>query len=287
MLRLIACFFAAVIAAPAAGAERLVVQLAGGWGPEHAGFALAQSDGLYLAEGLEVTFRPGLTLDPLIRGEVELAVEHAAPALFARRSGAELVNIAQIVRRPTATIVCAGAAGVAAPADLRAQVFVRPPSGQEPALALALAALGVTEPRYAADAPCRLARSFLPQPEGTTAFPLEAMGIALLEEGVWGLDFALQEPAFAGRATRFLRASLEGWARFARDPKAAPGLVAALGRGELGRMDEAAFLTTARLLMLGWIRPVLDEPPEGAWRDDLRAATARPASAAPPRARGR
>ncbi len=41
-------------------------------------------------------------------------------------------------------------------------------------------------------------------------------------------------------------------------------------------MDEAAFLTTVRLLMLGWIEPKLAAPPEGAWRDDLRAAARTP-----------
>ena len=303
MLRLIACVIAVAFAASAAAADRLVVQLSGGWGPEHAGFAIAQADGLYASEGLDVTFRPGRSLDPLVRGEVELAVEHAAPALFARVEGAKPVNIAQILKRPTAVIVCAAEAGVGAPADLRGQRFVRPASGQQPALELALAAFGVVQPRYAEGAPCRLGRSFERRSAGATAFPLADMGVELLEEGVWALDFALQDAAFAARATRFLRASLEGWARLERSPRAAldrldrsqresfapaaPGVVAALGSGELGRMDEAAFLTTARLLMLGWIQPALAAPPEGAWRDDLRAAAARPVSAAPARARGR
>ena len=302
MLRSIAFLVAVALAAPSAAAERLVVQLSGGWAPEHAGFAVAGAEGLYASEGLDVAFRPGESLDPLIRGEVELAVAQAAPALFAREDGARLVNVAQIVRKPTALIVCSTEAGVDAPADLRGQLFVRPPRGQEPALELALAALGVTRPRYAEDAPCRLGRTFEPPTAGEVAFPLADMGIELLEEGVWALDFALQDAAFAARATRFLRASLEGWARLARDPKgtpgkldaelrarialAAPSVVAALGPGELGRMDEAAFLTTARLLMLGWIEPALGAIPEGAWRDDLRAA-ARPTSAAPARARGR
>jgi NitT/TauT family transport system substrate-binding protein len=302
MLRLIACAVAVTLAAPAAAAERLVVQLGGGWGPEHAGFAVARADGLYVAEGLEVVFRPGPSLDPLIRGEVELAVEQAAPALFAREDGAALVNVAQIIKRPTAVIVCAAQAGVREPGELRGQRFVRPPSGQRPALELALAAFGVVQPRYAEDAPCRLGRTFETLPADAAAFPLKDMGIELLEEGVWALDFTLQNAAFAARTTRFLKASLEGWARLARDPKgalaklddderaafarAAPRVVEALGPGELGRMDEAAFLTTVRLLMLGWIEPKLAAPPEGAWRDDLRAA-ARPASAAPARARGR
>jgi NitT/TauT family transport system substrate-binding protein len=302
MLRLIACFVAVALAAPAAAADRLVVQLSGGWGPEHAGFAVARSDGLYAAEGLEVAFRPGRTLDPLARGEVELAVEQAAPALFAREDGAKLVNVAQLLKRPTATIVCAQETGVREPGDLRGLRFVRPPPGQRPALELALATFGVLRPDYAEDAPCRLGRAFESFPAGAVAFPLADMGIELLEEGVWALDFALQDAAFAARTTRFLKASLEGWARLARDPRgalgkldedlrarlapAAPRVVEALGPGELGRMDEAAFLTTVRLLMLGWIEPKLSAPPEGAWRDDLRAA-ARPASAGPARARGR
>jgi NitT/TauT family transport system substrate-binding protein len=302
MLRLIACFVAAALAAPAAAAERLVVQLSGGWGPEDAGFAVARAEGLYVAEGLDVTFRPGRSIDALVRGEVELAVEHAAPALFAREEGAKLVNIAQVLKRPTVMIVCAAEAGVRAPADLRGQRFRRPPPGQQPALELALAAFGVVQPRYAEEAPCRLGRAFEPAAPNAAALPLAEMGIELLEEGVWALDFSLQDAAFAARATRFLRASLEGWARLARDPKsaldklepeererlaaAAPRVVAALGPGELGRMDEAAFLTTVRLLMLGWIEPKLAAPPEGAWRDDLRAA-ARPANAAPARARDR
>lgn len=302
MLRPIVFSLAAAFAAPAAAADQLVVQLSGGWGPEHAGFAVAQADGLYAAESLEVTFRPGLSIDALVRGEVELAVEHAAPALFAREEGAKLVNIAQIFKRPTAIIVCAEQAGVRTPADLRSQPFARPPPGQQPALALALATFGVVQPRYGADAPCRLGRTFEQISPGATAFPLADMGIELLEEGVWALDFTLRDAAFAERATRFLKASLEGWARLARDSETAlekldaelrarlapavPSLAAALGPGELGRMEDAAFVTTVRLLMLGWIEPKLAAPPEGAWRDDLRAA-ARPASAAPARARGR
>lgn len=302
MLRSVAFLVAVTLAAPAAAADRLVVQLSGGWGPEHAGFAVAEAEGLYASEGLDIAFRSGRSLAPLIRGEVELAVAQAAPALFAREDGARLVNIAQIIRKPTTLIVCTMEAGVDAPADLRGQLFVRPPPGQEPALELALAALGVTRPRYAEDALCRLGRAFEPPTAGGVAFPLGEMGVELLEEGVWALDFALQDAAFAALATRFLRASLEGWTRLARDPTgtpgelgaelrariapAAPGVVAALGSGELGRMDEAAFLTTVRLLMLGWIEHALDAVPEEAWRDDLRVA-ARPASAAPARARGR
>lgn len=304
MQRFLAIFLAVALVRAAGAAERLVVQLNGEWGPQHAGFAVAEAARLYASEGLDVAFRAGgRSLQPLARGEVDLAVEHMAPALFARQNGANLVNIAQILRRPTARIVCAAASGVRTPQDLREQSFQPPSPAERHALDLALSALGVLRPRWAEDAACRLDRAFAPPPQGAAAFALEEMGLGLLEEGVWALHFSLQDPAFAARAVRFLRASLQGWARFARDPQAAlagldaelrarvspgaEGVAAALGSGELGRMDEAACLATVRLLMLGWAEPRLEAAPEGAWRDDLRAAAARPANAAPARARGR
>jgi len=306
MRRFVLLLMAAILTARPAVAERLVVQLNGEWGVEHAGFAVARADGLYAAEGLDVAFRPGRSIEPLIRGEIELAVEQLAPGLLARGRGADVVNIAQILRKPSARIVCAAAAAVRAPGDLRAQAFQPPPPSAEPSLDLALAALGVVRPRFSADAPCRLDRAFAPPPAGAFVLALADLELTLLEEGVWALGFNLQNAAFAGRATRFLRASLEGWARLARDPVAAvarvePGLrdrlapgargaVAAVGPGEPGRMDEAGYLATVRLLMLGWTENSLARAPDGAWRDDLRAA-ARPApppsSAGPARGRGR
>ena len=306
MRRLVLLLLAATLTAPAASAERLAVQLNGEWGAEHAGFAIARADGLYAAEGLEVAFRAGRSIEPLIRGEIELAVEQLAPGLLARERGADVVNIAQILRKPTARIVCAAPARVRAPADLRGQAFQPPPPSAEPTLNLALAALGVVRPRYAVAAPCRLDRAFEAPPADDFVLALADMRLGLLEEGVWALGFSLQDAAFAGRATRFLRASLEGWARLVRDPTAALGRVepdlrdrlapgasgaaAAVGPGELGRMDEAGYLATVRLLTLGWTEATLTLAPEGAWRDDLRAA-ARPAapapSAGPARGRGR
>lgn len=304
MRRLVLVFLAAALAAPAAAAERLVVQLNGEWAAEHAGFAVARADGLYAAEGLDVAFRPGRSIEPLIRGEVDLAVEQLAPGLLARERGGDAVNIAQILRKPAARIVCGREAQVRAPADLRGPSFQPPPASGEPAFDLALAALGIVRPRFAAEAPCRLDRGFAPPPDGAFALALADMELELLEEGVWALDFQLRDAAFAARATRFLRASLDGWSRFIRDPKGslaqvepglrerlaagAAGAAAAVGPGELGRMDEAGYLTTVRLLMLGWTANSLTLPPQGAWRDDLRAA-ARPArpSAAPVRGRGK
>ncbi len=90
----------------------------------------AQIAGYYVAEvrashehaehGIElIEGGPGIDpLDRLVKGEADVAIRWLADALSARARGTDIVNVAQIFRRPGMALACNKAAGVKGAADL-------------------------------------------------------------------------------------------------------------------------------------------------------------------------
>ena len=117
-------------------------------------------------------------------------------------------------------------------------------------------------------------------------FKYEDQGVATLEDGIYALEDNLQDPAFADKMVRFVRASMKGWKDAEANPDAAAaivleadqtgaqteehqkfmmGEVAKLTAGSNGALDEADYQRTVEALMSGGSDPVITKAPEGAW----------------------
>ena len=111
----------ALLGAPAL-AQPLAVQLKGPGLAGNAGFLLAEAQGLYTDAGLEVRLLPPSDAPPfesLARGAADLTVEWMPAALLARENGLPLVNIGQILARPSLRLACRADAGIGDAAGLR------------------------------------------------------------------------------------------------------------------------------------------------------------------------
>lgn len=286
----------ALLAAPGWTAERLVLQLKGAGRAQSAGYLTARDRGLYAAEGLDVTIRPGgegnEPLDALATGAADVAVEWMPAALVAREKGLPAVNIAQPFARPALTLICWRRAGVDTPGpDLAGKTVGVTFGGDLYPFVAWMNRLGVhttggpdgvtmidrgegMAALQAKRAACVAApvHEALPQPAADFVVFQDDEGT--LPDGLYTLQGALTDPAMQDRLARFVRASMKGWDETVRgsdappeprtDDQRASAAVAALVSTSGGRLDIGAAERTAQAL-LGGPAPVLSAPPAGAW----------------------
>ena len=119
------------------------------------------------------------------------------------------------------------------------------------------------------------------------------MGVATLEDGMWVLEENLEDPAFASKMERFVRASMKGWKWAEENPddaamivldyddtgaqtethqKRMMGEIAKLTAGSDGSLDVADFDRTVSTLLAGGSDPVITAEPEGAWTSAITDA---------------
>ena len=117
-------------------------------------------------------------------------------------------------------------------------------------------------------------------------FKYEDQGVATLEDGIYALEDNLQDPAFADKMVRFVRASMKGWKYAEANPAEAANIVldndesgaqteahqvrmmgeiAKLTAGSNGTLDPADYERTVATLMAGGSDPVITAKPSGAW----------------------
>jgi NitT/TauT family transport system substrate-binding protein len=117
-------------------------------------------------------------------------------------------------------------------------------------------------------------------------FKYEDQGVATLEDGLYVLEENLDDPAFADRMVRFVRASMKGWKWAEENPDAAAdivleydesgaqtekhqrrmmGEIAKLTAGSNGALDPDDYQRTVDTLLAGGSDPVITAEPEGAW----------------------
>ena len=119
----------ALVAALPAGAgaqtERPLVRVQLHWlhQAQFAGLYVADALGFYEREGIQVEFAPGgPDVEPLAvleQGRADVAIGWLSGAMEAREKGADVVNIAQLFKRPATTLVCRRDAGIRRPADVK------------------------------------------------------------------------------------------------------------------------------------------------------------------------
>ncbi|MDD9858017.1 MAG: ABC transporter substrate-binding protein [Gammaproteobacteria bacterium] len=239
--RLITILFGALAAATARAADDLTLQLKWVTQAQFAGYYVARDQGLYAAENLNVTIKPGgpdIAPPQIIAGGgADVIVEWMPAALAAREKGVPLVNIAQPFKRSGMMLTCRKDSGINSPDDFAGKTLGVWFFGNEyPFLSwmsqLGLAtdggAGGVTvlkqgfnvDPILQKQADCISTMTYNEYwqvidaglaPGELAVFPYETQGVATLEDGLYVLEENLADAAFVDKMARFVRASMKGW----------------------------------------------------------------------------
>ncbi len=111
----------AAMASTAQAADDVTLQLKWVTQAQFAGYYVAQAQGFYEAEGLNVTILPGgpdvAPTQVIAGGGADVVIDWMPSALAAREKGLALVNIAQPFKSSGMMLTCRKDSGVAAPAD--------------------------------------------------------------------------------------------------------------------------------------------------------------------------
>ena len=236
------------LSATAPQAADLTLQL--GWLPglPSAGYFVAQDQGFYHDEGLNLTILPGgpgvAPARIMAEGRADLIQQTLPAALAARDNGLPLVNIAQSSTGPELGLSCLRQ-GITSPRDLAGKALAIWHDGQEYPFLTWLAGLGLSTdsvtllPRDMRSDPLaeRQANCIatLDPAERSAAAPGDLLhfrapdAIRQPGNGLYVLDSMMQDAQIQADLAAFLRASARGWA-YARDnPEQAAAILQAHG----------------------------------------------------------
>ena len=197
---------------------------------------------------------PGINqFDRLTKGEVDVAMGWLPHALAARAKGADIVNVAQVFRRPGMALACIKSAGVRSAADLAGRSVGVWNLGDEISVGLWLQRADVRESAVkfvpqAANAedlisgrlPCTtvmlyneywslLQAGIKPTDLLLVRFGDEALG--MLEDGLYVRRADLNDAAFRARLAAFLKSAAAGWQQARENPDEAVALTRAKAPG--------------------------------------------------------
>ncbi|GAA3733026.1 NitT/TauT family transport system substrate-binding protein [Spinactinospora alkalitolerans] len=293
---------------------------------QFAGYYAAQDQGFYADECLEVTIQEGgvnvVPQQMLSSGNTEFAVSHVTKSMATREEGADLVNIGQIFQRGAYLQVSWADSGLETLSDLEGQKVGSWGFGNDLTLRAAMAGEGMdleedtTMVQQPFDMSLLLNRDIdsaqaktyneyaqlleatnpetgeLYQPSDFNTINLQDLGYSSLEDGVYARGEWLRDEENQDIATRFLKATFEGWA-FCRDHfEECTDIVldngSTLGYSHMawqlnevnrliwpspegiGAVDEDAWQQTIDIAMQGDV--LATEPDAGAYRTDLSEA---------------
>src|SRR5688500_12564831 len=160
-------------------------------------------------------------------------------ALASREKGVPLVNIAQPFKRSGMMLTCRKETGIKEPADLRGRTLGVWFFGNEYPFLSWMAKLGIptdgspqgvkvlkqgfnVDPLLQKQADCISTMTYNEywqvidagiKPEDLVVFKYEDQGVATLEDGLYVTEDRLKDPKFVEVMARFVKASMEGWAR--------------------------------------------------------------------------
>lgn len=121
MLGIIAALFACVPAATPPALTPVTVQLSWLHQAEFSGFYVAEQQGYFTAEGLQVTFREGGPevdfIAPVVNGAAQFGIAQPADLILARASGKPVRSIAAIYRRSPIVFFALADSGITRPQD--------------------------------------------------------------------------------------------------------------------------------------------------------------------------
>ena len=251
----------------AQAADDVTLQLKWVTQAQFAGYFVAQAEGFYEAEGLNVTILPGgpdvAPTQVIAGGGADVVIDWMPSALAAREKGLALVNIAQPFKSSGMMLTCRKDSGIATPADFADKTLGVWFGGNEYpflnwmnklGLATDGSAGGVTvlkqgfnvDPLLQKQAACVSTMTYNEYwqvidagltPDDLVVFKYEDEGVATLEDGLYVMEDKLADPAFEDKMVRFVRASMKGWKWAEENADAAAMIV--LENDETGAQTEA------------------------------------------------
>ena len=283
---------------------------------QFAGYYVALDKGFYTAEDLNVTILPGgpdiAPPQVLAGGGADAMLNWMPSALAAREKGLPVVNIAQPFKSSGLMLTCWKDTGIKSPADFKGKTIGVWFYGNEYPFLSWMSQEGISteggddgvtvlrqgfnvDPLLQRQADCISTMTYnefgqvldagVSEDELIT-FKYEDQGVATLEDGIYALEDNLQDPAFADKMVRFVRASMKGWKYAEANPAEAANIVldndesgaqteahqvrmmgeiAKLTAGSNGTLDPADYERTVATLMAGGSDPVITAKPSGAW----------------------
>jgi NitT/TauT family transport system substrate-binding protein len=233
---------------------------------QFAGYFVAQDQGFYEAENLNVTIKPGgpdvAPPQVIAGGGADVVVDWMPSALASREKGLALVNIAQPFKNSGMMLTCRKDSGITSPADLKDKTLGVWFYGNEYpflswmgklGLAIDGSAGGVSvlkqgfnvDPILQKQAECVSTMTYNEywqiidaglDADELVNFKYEDQGVATLEDGLYVLEKNLADAAFVDKMARFVRASMKGWEWARANSDAAADIV--LDNDETGAQTE-------------------------------------------------
>ena len=311
---------AAAAATTVQAADDVKLQLQWVTQAQFAGYYVALDKGFYTAEDLNVTILPGgpdiAPPQVLAGGGADVMLNWMPSALAAREKGLPVVNIAQPFKSSGLMLTCWKDTGIKSPADFRGKTIGVWFYGNEYPFLSWMSQEGISteggddgvtvlrqgfnvDPLLQRQADCISTMTYnefgqvldagVSEDELIT-FKYEDQGVATLEDGIYALEVNLQDPAFADKMVRFVRASMKGWKYAEANPAEAANIVldndesgaqteahqvrmmgeiAKLTAGSNGTLDPADYERTVATLMAGGSDPVITAKPSGAWTHEI------------------
>jgi NitT/TauT family transport system substrate-binding protein len=217
---------------------------------QFAGYYAAVDQGFYEAMCLDVTILEGavdiIPQDVLASGDADFAISWVPKALASREAGANIVNIGQVFQRSGTLQVSFKDKGVTSPTDFKGKTVGNWGFGNEFEVFAAITKAGldpatdVTNVQQSFDM-VGLLEGEIDAAEAMTyneyaqvleavnpdtgelytaddfnVISYEAEGVGMLQDAIWADGSRLGDAAYADTATRFVTASLQGWA-YCRD----------------------------------------------------------------------
>ncbi len=255
-----------LVAGVATAADDVTLQLKWVTQAQFAGYYVAQEQGFYKEQDLNVTIKPGgpdiAPTQVLAGGGADVTVEWMPAALAAREKGLAMVNIAQPFKSSGMMLTCRKDSGVTSTDDFAGKTLGVWFFGNEFPFLSWMGKLGLStdggddgvevlkqgfnvDPIVNGQAACVSTMTYNEywqvidagiSPDELVTFKYEDQGVATLEDGLYALEENLADPAFEDKMVRFVRASMQGWKWAEENPEEAALIV--LDNDETGAQTE-------------------------------------------------
>ncbi|QDY99377.1 ABC transporter substrate-binding protein [Nitratireductor mangrovi] len=242
-------------AAQALAADKVTLQLKWVTQAQFAGYYVAQDQGFYEEEDLEVEIKPGgpdiAPPQVLAGGGADVIIDWMPSALATREKGVPLVNIAQPFKSSGMMLTCRKETGIEKPEDFKGKTLGVWFFGNEYPFLSWMSHLGIptdggaegvtvlkqgfnVDPLIQKQADCISTMTYNEYwqvidagftPEDLVVFKYEDQGVATLEDGIYVLEDSLKDEAFVDKMVRFVRASMKGWKWAEENPDEAAMIV--------------------------------------------------------------
>ena len=246
--------------------DKVTLQLKWVTQAQFAGYYAAKQQGLYGAEQLDVTIRPGgLDIVPervVADGGAQFGLDWLPSLLSAREQGAPLVNIAQLFAYSGMRELAFKASGIKGAGDLRGRKVAVWFGGNEFALLATLEQYRIDPQKDVTLVQQPFNMNLLykqvldagVKPEDLVVIDFNKEGTAMLEDGVFVKADYLKAAKNRDVAARFVRASLKGW-EFCRDKPAECVDIVLKESPVLGRRHQTWMMAEINKLIWGPPRP--------------------------------